>query len=100
MQNNIPIKLGRYKHYKGQDYIVIGEATNTETMELMVIYIQDYSDYKPAVDSHPIVPHMWARPKVMFLGPVAVEGKTVNRFEYIGPWCCSHCNNPCNGLGG
>ena len=87
----MPIKPGRYRHYKGQEYIVVGEATHTETKEQMVIYQQDYDDFK-----------LWVRPKELFEGTVEIEGEVVNRFTYIGPWCCSHCTNPCNvnGLGG
>jgi hypothetical protein len=91
------IKPGRYRHYKGKEYIVIGEATHTETKEQMVIYQQDYDDFK-----------LWVRPKELFEGTVEIggsrtsTGEIVNRFTYVGPWCCCHCTNPCNinGLGG
>lgn len=85
------IKQGRYKHYKGKEYIVIGEATHTETKEQMVIYQQEDGDLQ-----------LWVRPKDLFEGTVEIDGTTISRFEYVGPWCCCHCTNPCNvnGLGG
>jgi hypothetical protein len=70
MQEIIP---GRYRHYKGHEYIVIGIARHSETMEELVIYRQEYGDKA-----------LWVRPKQMFLETVEVDGKIVPRFEYLG----------------
>ena len=70
MQEIIP---GRYRHYKGHEYIVIGVARHSETMEELVIYRQEYGDKA-----------LWVRPKQMFLETVEVDGKIVPRFEYLG----------------
>lgn len=61
------IKNGLYKHFKGNVYIVIGMATNTETMEDLVIYHQLGKK------------KIWARPRSMW--DDMIEGK--KRFEYI-----------------
>lgn len=71
---------GRYRHYKGKNYEVIGEATHSETMEALVVYRALYGAYG-----------LWVRPKAMFLEPVIVGEKTVFRFEpiiVIQIWCC------------
>lgn len=64
---------GRYRHYKGHEYTVIGIARHSETMEELVIYRQEYGDKA-----------LWVRPKQMFLETVEVDGKIVPRFEYLG----------------
>lgn len=67
------MKLGRYRHYKGNEYIVIGDAKHSETLEEMVVYRPDYGERG-----------LWVRPKAMFLETVDVAGQRVPRFEYIG----------------
>lgn len=64
---------GRYRHYKGHEYTVIGIARHSETMEELVIYRQEYGDNA-----------LWVRPKQMFLETVEVDGKILQRFEYLG----------------
>lgn len=64
---------GRYRHYKGQDYIVLGVARHSETEEEFVVYRPDYGDRG-----------WWVRPKTMFLETVEVEGREVPRFQFIG----------------
>ena len=68
-----PIQLGIYRHYKGNQYEVIGFAKHSETLEDMVIYKALYGEHG-----------MWVRPLSMWENPIAVDGKTVKRFEYIG----------------
>jgi hypothetical protein len=63
---------GRYRHYKGKFYEVIGVATHSETLEQLVVYQQDYGDRS-----------LWVRPRAMFEQLVAVEGKQVPRFARI-----------------
>lgn len=67
------IKLGKYRHYKGNEYEVIGVARHSETEEEMVIYRSLYGEGG-----------LWARPLSMFLEEIEIEGKIVKRFEYIG----------------
>lgn len=72
MENNI-IKLGKYRHYKGKEYKVMGVARHSETLEELVIYRALYDNFD-----------LWARPLKMFLEEVEVNGKKVPRFEYLG----------------
>lgn len=64
---------GRYRHYKGNEYTVLGVARHSETLEEMVIYRAEYGERG-----------IWVRPKDMFLETVCVKGETVSRFAYIG----------------
>ena len=66
------IKLGKYKHYKGNMYEVLGEAKHSETMEELIVYRALYGDHA-----------IWVRPKRMFLEDVEVDSKKSPRFEYI-----------------
>jgi len=67
------IKLDVYRHYKGNQYEVIGFAKHSETLEDMVIYKALYCERGT-----------WVRPLSMWENPIGVDGKTVKRFEYIG----------------
>ncbi|MBW2968020.1 DUF1653 domain-containing protein [Candidatus Woesearchaeota archaeon] len=71
-------KPGRYRHFKGGEYEVIGVARHSETQEELVIY--------KALFSSPDFPEgqLWARPKGMFMGTKVIDGKEVKRFEFIG----------------
>ena len=64
---------GRYRHYKGNDYEVIGVARHSESEEPMVVYRKLYGDGS-----------MWVRPLAMFMEDVVVDGTTVPRFSWIG----------------
>ena len=66
------ILLGRYKHYKGNIYEVIGVAKHSETLEEVVVYRALYGDNE-----------LWVRPLKMFFEEVEVNGKKVKRFEFI-----------------
>lgn len=61
---------GKYRHYKGGNYQVIGTARHSETDEQLVVYRCLYDN-----DS------LWVRPLAMFLETVLVEGRVVPRFE-------------------
>ena len=67
------ISSGRYRHYKGKEYTVIGVALHSETQEELVVYRQEYGDHG-----------LWVRPKQMFLETVKVGGQAVPRFQYVG----------------
>ena len=67
------IPLGVYRHYKGNEYEVIGFAKHSETLEDMVIYKALYGEGGT-----------WVRPLSMWDNPIEVDGKTVKRFEYVG----------------
>ena len=68
------VKPGRYRHYKGNEYIVLGVARHSETEDELVVYRQDYGDRG-----------LWVRPAAMFAETVVVNGSTEPRFRYIGP---------------
>jgi hypothetical protein len=71
------IATGVYKHYKGKNYQVLGEAIHSETLEIMVVY-------KPLYETNGIPnDNLWVRPLTMFLEQVNVEGKLMSRFEKI-----------------
>ena len=67
-------KPGRYRHYKGNDYLVHGIARHSETLEEMVVYQQDYGERG-----------LWVRPRKMFEETVEVNDQTIPRFKFVGP---------------
>ena len=72
------IKIGKYRHFKGKDYEVIGVARHSETLSELVIYCNLYDD--PEFGNRAL----WARPKDMFLEKVEVDGEEIPRFKYLG----------------
>ncbi|MFY8185618.1 MAG: DUF1653 domain-containing protein [Bacteroidia bacterium] len=66
------MQKGKYKHYKGNLYEVIGVAKHSETLEEMVVYKALYQAEGE---------NLWVRPKAMFLEEVEVGGKKIKRFE-------------------
>jgi hypothetical protein len=71
------IKLGKYQHYKGNLYEVIGVARHSETLEELVVYRALYDSEEFGKNA------LWVRPKKMFLETVEVGGKEVPRFRFI-----------------
>ena len=67
------IKPGKYRHYKGNDYQVISMATQSETLEPMVVYQALYGERG-----------IWVRPASMWSEIVEVNGVQIERFTYIG----------------
>ena len=63
------VPAGTYRHYKGNLYEVIGEATHSESEESLVVYRALYGKFG-----------LWVRPREMFLGDVDVDGQSVRRF--------------------
>ena len=75
---NAPPKLaeprpGLYRHYKGNDYRVIGGARHSETHEVLVVYQALYGERG-----------LWVRPAAMFNETVEAVGKRVPRFARVG----------------
>ena len=68
--NICTIKVGKkYRHFKGNEYLVLHLAKHSETLEDLVVYQALYGDYG-----------IWVRPLSMFMEQVEVQGKLVNRF--------------------
>lgn len=67
------IRPGRYRHFKGNEYQVIGLAQHSETLEWMVVYRALYGEQG-----------LWVRPASMWNETVERDGKTFQRFTYIG----------------
>jgi len=72
MMDDNPIPLGIYRHYKGNEYEVLGFARHSETLEDMVVY-------KARGEND-----LWVRPLSMWGNTVEINGKTVKRFEFVG----------------
>ena len=66
--------LGRYRHYKGGDYEVIGVARHSETQEPLVVY-------RPLYDAS----GWWVRPHTMFFETVLIDGRPQPRFQRLAP---------------
>lgn len=69
------IKPGIYRHYKGQEYQVIGSARHSETEETLVLYRPLYGDESER--------EYWVRPIGMFTESVKVDGRDVPRFAPV-----------------
>ncbi|HQK63992.1 MAG TPA: DUF1653 domain-containing protein [Candidatus Staskawiczbacteria bacterium] len=67
------IKLGKYRHYKGKEYEVLGVAKHSETLEDLVVYRALYGEGE-----------LWVRPLVMFSEEIEVDGKKIPRFKFVG----------------
>ena len=67
------IKIGKYVHYKGNEYLVIGCARHSETDEMLVVYQPQYGEKG-----------LWVRPLDMFVEDVEVDGVVQPRFKYVG----------------
>lgn len=64
---------GRYRHYKGREYLVIGIARHSETLGPLVVYQALYGERG-----------LWVRPAAMFVETVEVGGRSFPRFARIG----------------
>ena len=67
------LRLGRYRHYKGRDYSVVGFARHSETGEWMVLYVPLYGEGG-----------YWVRPLQMFTETVEKDGMQRPRFDFVG----------------
>ncbi|MEG2377628.1 MAG: DUF1653 domain-containing protein [Clostridia bacterium] len=66
------IKLGKYRHFKGNEYEVLYLARHSETLEDMVVYRALYGDFG-----------VWVRPASMWNEVVERDGMKMPRFSYI-----------------
>ena len=66
------VEPGRYRHYKGNEYEVIGMARHSETLEWLVLYRALYGEGG-----------LWVRPAAMFAEDVTIDGKTQPRFKRL-----------------
>lgn len=71
--NDSTFKKGRYRHFKGMEYEVIDIAHHSETQEVMVVYRALYGEHG-----------LWVRPLEMFFETIERDGKSLQRFAYIG----------------
>ena len=67
------VKSGRYLHFKGKEYQVLGAAKHSETLEEMVVYRALYGNGE-----------LWVRPASMWNEVVVRDGRQCRRFAYIG----------------
>ena len=67
------IKPGKYRHFKGNEYEVLGVGLHSETLEEMVVYRALYGDCG-----------LWVRPAAMWHEMVEKDGEKIKRFSYIG----------------
>lgn len=68
------LKLGKYRHFKGMEYELLGIATHSETLEPMVVYRALYGEGG-----------LWVRPASMWMETVCKDGYCGPRFQYVGP---------------
>ena len=70
---NDSLRPGKYRHFKGGEYELIGVATHSETMESMVVYRALYGEQG-----------LWVRPAAMWTEKVENGNYSGPRFQYIG----------------
>ena len=66
------LAAGRYRHYKGGEYEVVGVARHSETLAPMVVYRPLYGEAG-----------LWVRPYAMFCEAVVIDGRSQPRFERL-----------------
>lgn len=67
------LPTGRYRHYKGGEYEVIGTVRHSETLEPLVLYRALYG-----------ARGLWVRPAAMFQEEVVIGGQRQPRFQHLG----------------
>ena len=67
------IRMGKYRHFKGNEYELIGTARHSETLEEMVVYRALYGEGG-----------LWVRPAAMWTETVERDGVSYQRFTYVG----------------
>ena len=66
------IRPGKYRHFKGNEYEVIGVARHSETLEEMVVYKALYGEGG-----------LWVRPASMWNETIERDGKMFRRFTFV-----------------
>ena len=66
-------RLGRYRHYKGGEYELVGVVRHSETLEVMALYRPIYN-----------ASGLWVRPYAMFFEEIDLAGGRQPRFAFIG----------------
>ena len=66
------LETGKYRHYKGNVYNVLGVSTHSETQEKLVVYRPLYGEEA-----------LWVRPLQMFNESIEIEGVSIPRFKKI-----------------
>jgi hypothetical protein len=66
------VQPGRYRHYKGHEYEVLGVARHSETEQEYVVYRALYGDGG-----------LWVRPTEIFLETVLIDGHPCPRFRFL-----------------
>lgn len=69
----IETRKGRYRHYKGMLYEVVGTVRHSETLEPLTLYRALYGTHG-----------LWVRPAAMFNEEVVIDGVRQPRFAWIG----------------
>ena len=72
MSDTQPVPTGRYRHYKGNEYSVIGTARHHESLEEWIVYRQDSDEGA-----------LWVRPREDFVENVLVDKREVSRFQHL-----------------
>ncbi len=67
------LRIGRYRHFKGGEYEVIGTAKDSETLQDLVVYRALYGEQG-----------LWVRPLAMFTEVIERDGVKMPRFRYMG----------------
>ena len=68
------LRPGRYRHYKGKEYELLGLARHSETEEALAVYRTAYGAFD-----------LWVRPAAMFAETVVIAGVAQPRFAWLGP---------------
>lgn len=66
------LPLGRYRHYKGGEYEVLGVVRHSETLEPLVLYRPLYNDSG-----------LWVRPFTLFVEQIEIDGRRLARFAAV-----------------
>ena len=66
------VKIGKYRHFKGNEYEVLCIAKHSETLQPLVVYKALYGEGG-----------VWVRPLAMWNEKIEHQGKTLSRFTYI-----------------
>jgi len=72
-ESSAAFRTGRYRHYKGKEYVAFGVAIHSETQEEFVVYQPDYGEGR-----------WWIRPRAMFEESIVVDGQVTPRFAFLG----------------